>query len=115
MPRTAITPQRPTSSGTAVTFEAANVLGNSVPQDGHRVLVVVNGSGGSINVTLPTPGTIDTDLAIPDRVVAVPAGATRYIALGTPSSAPVYRQSDGSVNIDYSAVTSVTVAVLHVE
>lgn len=110
MPRTAITAQRATSTGLDLTAEAANVDGNSVVQTGHRVLKVINGSAASINVTLPTPGTVD-GLAVADRVVAVPAGATRYISVVNTA----YRQPDGTVLIDYSAVATVTVAVLEAE
>lgn len=108
MPRTLITPQKVVSTGLAVVTEAANVLGNSVQQSPDRWLQVTNGSGGSINVTVQTPGIVDGDLAVPDRVVAVPAAATRHIAVGNAA----YRQPDGTVNIDYSAVASVTVACL---
>lgn len=110
MARTAITPQRATSAGLALTTEAANVDGNSIVQEGRRILVATNNSGASINVTLPTPGTVD-GLAITDRVVAVPAGATRYIGIMNAA----YRQPDGSVWADYSAVASVVVAVLEAE
>lgn len=110
MPRTVITPQAVGSAGVVPATEAANVLGNSVvPAAAGTALRVTNGSGGSINVTVQTPGVVDNDLALPDRVVAVAAGATKYIA-GLAN--PVYRQSDGTVLVDYSAVTTVTVAVL---
>lgn len=108
MPRTAITPQKATSAGLALVTEPGNVDGHSLPIERGVVLVVSNGSAGSINVTLVTPGTADGDLAIPDRIVAVPAGATRYFG----NLDAVYRQSDGSVHVNLSAVASVTVAAL---
>lgn len=107
MARTAITPQQVVSTGLTVAYEPANVDGNSIAgASRRRDLTVKNGSAGSINVTIPTPGTVD-GLAIADRVIAVAAGAE--VRIRTDGSA--YRQSDGSVHIDYSAVTSVTVAV----
>lgn len=109
MPRTAITPQVVAATGLNPVTEAANVLGNSVAQAPGRVLRVTNGSAASINVTVVTPGLVDGDLVLPDRVVAVPAAGTRYLPM-QPNG--LYRQPDGSANVDYSAVTTVTVAVL---
>jgi hypothetical protein len=109
VPRTAITPQKATSAGPSITFEPANNLGNSfTPQKG-RALIVRNGSGSTVTLTLPTPGTAD-GLAIADRTVSVAAAAQAHVGLG--AFAGIYGQADGSVNVDYSAVTSVTVAVV---
>jgi hypothetical protein len=113
MPRTAITPQAATSAGLAITFEPANVLGNSFAAARGRALHVKNGSGSSINVTLPTPAVADGDLSIDSRIVAVAAGAHTVIGLGASSSAGIYAQPvTGVVHVDYSAVTTVTVAVI---
>lgn len=110
MARTSITPQKATSVGPTVTFEPANVAGNSFAPARGRALHVRNGSGSSITVTVPTPGTTADGLAIADRTVTVAAGAHAVFAPG--SSAGVYGQVDGSVNVDYSAVTTVTVALV---
>ena len=111
MPRTVVTPQAVTSAGLGPTFEGANLVNG----DGHmylwgdkRILVVVNGSGASVNVTVQTPGSIDGTLAIPDRVVAVPAGATRYMEFENEA----YRQPDGMVYFQFSANTTITLAVI---
>lgn len=108
MPRTRITEQRAAVAGSALVTEPANVDGNSVALDTRRVLFVKNASVASVNVTLPTTSTLE-GLTVGNRVVAVPAGAERFIR---PSSTSV--QSTGLVHVDYSAVTSVTVAVLEV-
>lgn len=108
MARTAITAQEVVSSGLEAVTEAANVAGNSVVDNGRRVLVVVNGDASDKTVTLPTPGTVG-GLAIADRTVTVTAGERRYIALG---SEFWQSASDPTVHVDYSAVTSVTVYVL---
>lgn len=107
MPRTAITPQVVTTTGLSVTYAAANVDGNSITSPAtRRDLTVKNGSAASINVTIPTPGQVD-GLDIADRVITVPAGAEMRIR----TDSLAYRQTDGSMHINYSAVTSVTVAV----
>lgn len=104
--RTAITPQQVTSAGLVPATEPANVDGNSIPVG--AILQVTNASAGSINVTVPTPGAVDGDLPLPDRVVAVGAGVTALIGrLG-----PVFHQSDDTIHVNYSAVTSVTVAAI---
>lgn len=108
MARTVITPQKAASAGLALATEPGNVDGHSLPIERGVVLLVNNGSAGSINVTLVTPGSADGDLALPDRVVAVPAGASRYFG----NLDAVYRQLDGTVHVDLSAVASVTVAAI---
>lgn len=110
MPRTAITPQRATSAGLAPAYEAANGLGNSFPLVAGRALHVKNASAAAVTVTVPTPGTVD-GLAIADRTISVAAGGDQLIGLGTNAA---YRQPDGTALVDYSAVASVTVAVIDV-
>lgn len=113
MARTAITPQTLTLAGAAVTLEAANVAGNSVPPN-IDFLWVKNGGVSSITVTIPTPGTVN-GLDITDRTVTVASGAERLVPIRVAGRvAPEYAQADGTVNIDYSAVTSVTVAAVKV-
>jgi hypothetical protein len=110
VPRTAITPQKATSGGLAPAYEPANVAGNSYQMLNGRVLHVKNGSGVSVTVTIPTPQTVD-GLAVADRTIAVPASGERLIALGRTSA---YKQPGYVAFIDYSAVTSVTVAVFDI-
>lgn len=114
MPRTTVTPQRATSAGITPAYEPANVAGNAIRLARGRVVHVKNGSGSSVTVTIPTPATLDAlvdGLAVPDRAIAIPAGAERLIALGTIAA---YRQPGGVANLDYSAVTSVTVAAFDI-
>jgi hypothetical protein len=89
--------------------------GDAFQNNGNVFLVVTNGSGSSINVTLdayPTGNTTVTPdgLAVADRVVAVPAAATRYIGPFPPS---IYnRPSDGKARATCSAVTSVAITAV---
>src|SRR5688500_167062 len=104
MARTALTPQSFTSAGAVPAYSAANADGHSVVNSGRTLLHVKNGGGSSINVTIQTPGSVD-GLALPDKVIAVANGAEKIIGkLAT----NVYNQADGTVNVDFSAVTSVT-------
>ncbi|MFE9765116.1 hypothetical protein ACFYPC_11375 [Streptomyces sp. NPDC005808] len=82
---------------------AAAVGGDTAPVGPGRFLYVNNGSGGSITVTVATPGTV-SGLAIADTAVAVAAGKHAFISL-----ANVFRGATGRAAITYSAVTTVTV------
>lgn len=103
-----LTNQVMASSGTAVTLsQAADCTVNI--SDGRTFLIVANASGSSVNVTITTPGTVDGN-AIADLVVAVAAGATKYIGVLNPA---VYA-SAGIATVTFSATTSVTSAAVSV-
>ena len=88
--------------------------GNVFNNDGGRIFVhVKNGSGGGVDVTIATPGTAD-GLTIADRVVNVPAGEDRFIGGFTAlyEAADADNSIDKAVLLTFSAVTSVTLAVL---
>jgi hypothetical protein len=104
MARTALTVQQIVRSGLTPTYSAANADGHSFPNGGTEYLHVKNGGGGSINVTVQTPNTVD-GLAITDRVVAVPNGGERIIG---PFPRATYNQGADEVYVDFSGVTSVT-------
>ena len=114
-----LTKQRIAQNGLAPTFVAAAGGGDKVrvrdePDSGGRTfLVVKNGSGASVTVTLDDPNSSAPVGALqfnPDVAVAVPAGAERWI--GPLSDGRFTNDSDGLVAWTYSAVTSVTVAVM---
>lgn len=113
MARTNLTAQAVTSAGKVATYAAANVDGNMFVCNDKRVLHVKNGSGASVTVTVVTDVTRDGDLTLPDREVAVAAGAEAFIGPFDPN---VYQQTSGAdagkVYVNYSAVTTVTVALL---
>lgn len=110
MPRTLITAQPVGSAGLDPVYEAANVDGNSFRLSSGTALHVKNGSAGVVNVTIPTPMTVD-GLAVAERSIAVPAGDDRMVALG---STKAYVQPGGVAHVNYDVVASVTVAVLTV-
>lgn len=97
-----------TSSGYDITANgvAADVAGDTVEPG--TLLAYTNGDASSTDVTLVTPQTVDGDLEVEDRVVTVAASATSLIRV--PSS---FRDPEtGLVDITYTSVTSLTVAVV---
>lgn len=112
MPRTALNPQLIPSNGTGLTpvYTAAEALGHICPVG--TILHVKNGGGSSINVTIQTGGTLE-GRTLADDVIAVPNAQERMIHLA--SRKVLARQASpdlGSVYVDFSAVTTVTVALL---
>jgi hypothetical protein len=104
-----LTPYSATKAGAAVTFSSAAGGGDTAACGAGKVLLVRNGDATSKTVTLVTPGTVNS-LAITDQATVVTAGTTRAFLLDR----DLYGDSDGIASITYSAVTSVTVAVLQV-
>ena len=106
MARTVITVQQIARTGLASALAAADGANhNYFANDGQTFLYVKNASGSPITVTINTPGLVD-GLAIADLTVSVPA-TTGERMIG-PFPPGIYNQSDGSVYVDWSSATSVT-------
>lgn len=106
-----VSPETVQIAGTAATYNAASAGGDKVSRPGNNVVIhVKNGSAGSINCTVVTPGTI-AGQAIGDVVVAVPAGGERFIG---PLTRQYFANSDAQVDLTWSASASVTFAVIDV-
>jgi hypothetical protein len=103
---TALVTQAIAYPSTLPTFAAAVGPDTAVPGQ-NTFLVVKNGGGAPITVTIDVPGTDDFGNNNPDLVVSVVNATERWIRL---SHAKLV-QTSGLVNIAYSGVTSVTVAV----
>lgn len=73
------------------------------------LLHIKNASASSINATVVTAALFDTDLAVADRVNAVAAGAEGFVRVPNNS---IYTNSAGLVDLTWSAVTSVTFAIV---
>jgi hypothetical protein len=86
---------------------AAVAASDTFTNTGAEVILISNGSGGSINVTITTSATVDSQ-AVGDRVVAV--GNTVTKAIG-PFPRYVYGTT---VTVTCSATSSVTMKVLKV-
>ena len=92
-------------AGTAPTF-AAPAASDTVTVG--STLVVKNASASSINVTLITPGTLETGDAYPDKVYAVPAAQERWI----PVLGVYLDPATGTAAVTFSATASVTAAAI---
>jgi hypothetical protein len=89
---------------------AGGALGDSIANDGRVILNVKNGAGAPITVTIQTPGTVD-GLAIAEQIVTVTNAEERWIGPFPPN---IYNQADNCIYVDYSAVTTITVAALRI-
>jgi hypothetical protein len=94
-------------AGTAPTFAAPSL---SDTAEVGAVLIVKNGSASPVTVTLITNGTLATGDAYPDKTYSIAAGAEGWL--------PVLHEYQGTTNarfaaVTFSAVTSVTAAVVH--
>lgn len=98
-------------AGSAITYSAAAGGGDNAFPDERSFLHVKNGGGSSINVTVTVPGTTNGQNNA-DITVAVPNGGERMIGPLVPDLASA--ETFGVVLFAYSAVTSVTVAVVRV-
>jgi hypothetical protein len=111
MARDSVTTQKITRAGVTPTLTAITA-NNDVIDAGAVILEVSNGGGSSINVTVNSPLTCD-GLTVGPLVVAVAAGATKRIGPFPPATfARTIAPDVGRVYVDYSAITSVTRAVV---
>lgn len=95
--------------GATITFSAATAATGDTLVGGQGVhLLVNNGSGAGITVTLTTPETVEGTLAVADRAVTVGAGAIREI----PVPSRYNDRTTGLATAVCSAVTSVTIAAV---
>lgn len=103
-----LAPQVMVSGGTEVTFEACNVDGNFFENNGKMFIWVKNGSASVVTVNIDSPTNCNYGFAH-DVAVAITAGEDRLIGVF-----PIARFNDASkhVNITYSAVTTVTIALV---
>lgn len=106
MARTALTPTAVPAAGLDLATSGVagdTVNGNSYPWTAGRRVYVSNGDAAALTITVATPGTVGAlALAIADVTVTVPAGGARLL----PALGQEVRQSDGSVYVDWSGVTT---------
>lgn len=113
-----LTRQKVVIGGLGYTTASAGGSGDVVDNsDGKTFLLVANGSGGSINVTVTAQvSSLNTathgTLTVSSNVVAVAAGASKLIG---PFPKQAFNNSSKQIAISYSSATSVTVAALYIE
>lgn len=96
------------ATGAAPAFAAA-AAGDTAEVDPTNTLVVKNGSGAGITVTVATPGNLITGDAFPDKAYVIAAGAEAWIPLASVFADPAI---NGQAAVGYSATGSVTRAVV---
>ena len=104
-------------TGISITESSAGVSGDkSTNPDGKTVFIVKNGSGSSINVTVSEQM---ADRADPNYGILVKSNVVKAVAAGAiavigPFPPAAFNDSNGDVNITYSATTPVTVAAIRI-
>jgi hypothetical protein len=107
-----LTVQPLTAAGSTPTFGAAAGGGDKVQPGDHTFIVVKNGGGSPITVTIDDPTTQAPAGAAafnPDASISVGNGSEKWIG---PLPASRFAGTDGLAAITYSGVTSVTVAAI---
>lgn len=112
MARTAVTPQIPTRAGLAPSFTAAIADGHKFANNGRTIARIKNTDGTPKTVTFRFGGTVDGTAITGGKDVTVPATTGDVTTAVWPKDS--YDQSDGTVWVDYSAVTGVSIAFLAV-
>lgn len=97
----------PTFAGVVLGAAAAAGGGDKFVNTGNELLYIKNGGVGSITLTLDAQTV--AGLTITDPTVAVAAGAEKIVG---PFDPRYFTDATGFLNLTYSGVTSVTVAVI---
>jgi hypothetical protein len=107
-----IQPQRAKVSGTAITYAAASGGGDKFKPGQHREYRVKNGHSSAQSVTIAVPGNTKYGAANPDiGPVSIAAGVEFTFG---PFDVDLGDSDDGMVDVTYSGVTALTVAVVDV-
>jgi hypothetical protein len=100
-----------TRDGVAVTYANASAGGDKVKPGEDVFLLVRNGSGSSLTVTITGVGQTSYGVTNPDKTFTVAAGADQAIPLLREYGNP---DDGGLAAIGWSATTSVTFAALRI-
>lgn len=97
--------------GGTVALAAASAGGDTVLPNSRGALLVQNGSGAPITVTVAVPGNTKYSQPNPDVAVSVAAGAYKLVG---PLPVDLADSADGLVHVTYSAAASVNVAAVQI-
>ena len=100
--------QQVNRTGLNAAFAAAAGGGDEFANTGLQFVAIKNTDAASRTVTFVTQTTVD-GLAVADLAVVVAAGATFYVG---PFKPTYYNDSGGKLQLTYSAVTNLSVAIL---
>jgi hypothetical protein len=104
-----LSPQTIVQAGITPTYAAAAVAGDQFLNDGRTFIQLKNTNGSTRTVTIATSGTI-SGRAIADDAVVIPV-TTGDKMIG-PFPQGIYNDANGYVQLTYSAVTDLTIAVV---
>jgi hypothetical protein len=105
--------QKPAPGGLDITFAAAAGGGDSFPNTGKEFFLAKNASGGAITITFDAPGTCSFGLAAnAAHDVAGAVAMTNGERIFGPFPPAQFNDGNGRVQVTYSGVTSLTVAVV---
>jgi hypothetical protein len=105
-----LTVQQATSEGIIPTFTAASAEGDVFTNNGKTYIHVKNDGASSIDVTIEAQRLCNFG-ELHNEVVSVGAGSEKIIGPFNPLQ---FNDATGKVNISYSDVTNVTVAVISI-
>jgi hypothetical protein len=111
MARQSLDIQRIVIDGTEPTYTGAITDGHMIEWKERMFVHIFNDDTASKTITIPVPQTI-SGLSVEDKTVSIPASTDMLI--GPFLERQTYRQDDGTVYIDYSATTLVTIAALEI-
>lgn len=111
MARTTVAALDPTLVGTALTYNSATATdGDAALFDDDLMVLAKNAGGSDRTLTILANGAKEKGVAIPNLTYTIPATTGHVLINDIPRA--YYTQSDGKIYLDWSAVTSVTFAVI---
>jgi hypothetical protein len=105
-----LTAQQVVTTGLEATFAAAAGGGDKFANTGRQIVEIVNGDASDTTLTIVTPGKYKGH-AIADDTVTITAGERRHVG---PFDPEIYNNASGQVDLAYSSVTSLTLAILQI-
>jgi hypothetical protein len=102
-----LTPISPARAANALTMIAADAGGDAFDNTGSELLLVThtNGGGSAVTLTIVTQITVDGE-PVDDKEITIAPGSTHLLG---PFPKGTYNDSNGRVQLTYSAHTDITV------